>query len=248
MSPNGVKDPSAASGSNANKAYLLQMEFSLYEVDLAMDKLGEDAPIDELVDFISATHIAEETEKDAVWTNHCHEEKNEDSDVSGGLNTIKEILLQMNFSLDEVNSAIAKLGVDTPIERLVNYIIDSGRAEESKNDVCADYCNEERNEENMDNEQQLLQMGFSEQQVSAAFMINGLDKSLPELVESIISAQATSFNKNSSRSSSLILSEPAHKPRLFGGPKGMNIGLKDKGKMKMIIEEDEEEEEDDDDD
>lgn len=38
---------------------------------------GHDAPIDELVDFIVASHIAEETEKDVVWTNHCHEEKNE---------------------------------------------------------------------------------------------------------------------------------------------------------------------------
>lgn len=39
--------------------------------------LGEDAPIDELEDFIAATHIADEIESDVVWTNNCHDEKKE---------------------------------------------------------------------------------------------------------------------------------------------------------------------------
>ncbi|XP_074325111.1 uncharacterized protein LOC141724726 [Apium graveolens] len=176
MSSNPVKDAGAPSGSNANKASLLKMEFSLDEVNYAIDILGEDAAVDELVDFIAATHIAEETEKDGVCTNHCHEEKNEvgnASDVlSGSLIAKKEILVEMNFSLDEINLAMEMLGnnvlccdalleillvvfkypcrhlgENTPVEKLVNYIIDFVRAEESEQDgVCSDHCNGESTE------------------------------------------------------------------------------------------------------
>lgn len=38
-------------------------------------------------------------------------------------------------------------GENTPTDKLVDYIIGSGRAEEiEKDDICADNCNEQKNE------------------------------------------------------------------------------------------------------
>ncbi|KAH7510471.1 hypothetical protein FEM48_ZijujUnG0127600 [Ziziphus jujuba var. spinosa] len=70
------EEPEIASEINDGKrASLLMMNFSVNEVEFAIDKLGEDAPIDESVDFIVAAQIAETVEKDTDDTSCNDEEK-----------------------------------------------------------------------------------------------------------------------------------------------------------------------------
>ncbi|KAL8105511.1 putative inactive DNA (cytosine-5)-methyltransferase DRM3 [Apium graveolens] len=162
MSPYQKKDPDDPNGSSASKEFLLQMNFSSNEVDFALEKLGENAPIDELVDFIAASQIAGEETKEVVSANHSAEERKED---------------------------------------------------------CPS------NQESKDKRHQLLEMGFSDQEISAAIEINGSDKSLAELTETIVSGQAASRNKNSSRLPSEIWSNPVQKPRLFGGQEATSSSM-----------------------
>ncbi|KAH7513530.1 hypothetical protein FEM48_Zijuj12G0210100 [Ziziphus jujuba var. spinosa] len=62
---------------DGKRASLLMMNFSVNEVEFSIDKLSEDAPVDELVDFIVAAQIAERFEKDTDDTSRNDEEKNE---------------------------------------------------------------------------------------------------------------------------------------------------------------------------
>ncbi|KAB1213788.1 hypothetical protein CJ030_MR5G021920 [Morella rubra] len=58
------------------RASLLMMKFSVNEVEFAIDKLGEDAPINEIVDFITATQIAQELDEDMDDKTHDDEVRN----------------------------------------------------------------------------------------------------------------------------------------------------------------------------
>ncbi|KAH7533366.1 hypothetical protein FEM48_Zijuj04G0123200 [Ziziphus jujuba var. spinosa] len=62
---------------DGKRASLLMMNFSVNEVEFSIDKLSEDAPVDELVDFIVAAQMAERFEKDTDDTSRNDEEKNE---------------------------------------------------------------------------------------------------------------------------------------------------------------------------
>lgn len=64
------EEPDADSIVSEKKASLLAMNFSKNEVEFAMDKLGVDSPISELVDFIFAARIADNYAKGANNPSH----------------------------------------------------------------------------------------------------------------------------------------------------------------------------------
>ncbi|PON93098.1 SAM-dependent methyltransferase DRM, partial [Trema orientale] len=114
--PYGVDDEKRAS--------LLTMNFSLDEVNFAIDKLGQDTPIDELVDFIVAAQIAEKFEEDKDGTVQNGEEKNEEiiNETLFGTMDKTLYLLEMGFSESQVSWAIEKFGPGVPISELADSI------------------------------------------------------------------------------------------------------------------------------
>ncbi|KAF5950777.1 hypothetical protein HYC85_012770 [Camellia sinensis] len=104
------------------RASLLMMNFSLDEVNFAMDKLGEDAPISELVDFIFAAQIAENQVHDNP--NHGNGERNKESTTESLFGTMDKTLrlLELGFSENQISAAIEKYGTEVPITELADAI------------------------------------------------------------------------------------------------------------------------------
>ncbi|KAK9672085.1 hypothetical protein RND81_12G075400 [Saponaria officinalis] len=106
-----------------NRGSLLMMNFPITKIDFAISKLGKGAPIDELVDFITAAEIAEsENCDDSPLDDHV--QKNEDISTEALFGTMDKTLqlLQMGFNEQEVSLAIEKLGSEVPITELANSI------------------------------------------------------------------------------------------------------------------------------
>ncbi|KAJ4721931.1 DNA (Cytosine-5)-methyltransferase DRM2-like protein [Melia azedarach] len=124
VQPKEEPDIMNESDNDAKRASLLTMKFTVNEVDFALDKLGKDAPIDELVDFIIAAQIAENFEKETDNTPHYDGGTLEDSsdETLFGTMDITLHLLEMGFSEYEVSLAIEKFGSDAPISELADKI------------------------------------------------------------------------------------------------------------------------------
>ncbi|XP_031256341.1 probable inactive DNA (cytosine-5)-methyltransferase DRM3 [Pistacia vera] len=116
--------PDIDEDNDEKRASLLKMDFPLNLVDFALDKLGEAAPINELVDFIIAAQIAENIEKETDDMPHEDEGKNEDVNNETLFGTMDKTLhlLEMGFSENEVSLAIEKFGSDVPISELAESI------------------------------------------------------------------------------------------------------------------------------
>ncbi|XP_027330477.1 probable inactive DNA (cytosine-5)-methyltransferase DRM3 isoform X2 [Abrus precatorius] len=114
---------------------LLMMNFSVEEVDLAFQKLGVEASVPELVDFIIAAQIAKKMKKepdDVI----CYDRGNEASNEKlFGIMAKTLQLFEMGFSENEVSSAIDKLGPEAPISELANFIF----AEQNGIDYVMEY-------------------------------------------------------------------------------------------------------------
>ncbi|KAJ4968316.1 hypothetical protein NE237_015017 [Protea cynaroides] len=134
-SSDGVSSPEFAANNNHieelnfsaefnedKRASLLTMNFSVDEVDFAIHRLGESAPINEFVDFIVASQIAESAEKDR--NGHCNEGKDEETTTEALFGTMDKTLrlLEMGFSEHEISSAIERLSSDVPICKLADSI------------------------------------------------------------------------------------------------------------------------------
>ncbi|KAF8401257.1 hypothetical protein HHK36_012189 [Tetracentron sinense] len=106
------------------RASLLMMNFSVDEVEFAIDKLGEDALVHELVDLIIAAQTAESSDKDMNDPVHGDEVKNEEISTEALFGTMEKTLrlLEMGFSDHEISSAIEKFGSEVPISELADSI------------------------------------------------------------------------------------------------------------------------------
>ncbi|XP_052203885.1 probable inactive DNA (cytosine-5)-methyltransferase DRM3 isoform X3 [Diospyros lotus] len=104
-----------------SRTSLIRMNFSLEEINFAIDKLGEDAPISELVDFIFAAQIAKDQGPD---TRHADEERNEETCTESLFGTMDKTLhlLKVGFSENQISAAIEKCGTDAPISELADSI------------------------------------------------------------------------------------------------------------------------------
>lgn len=98
------------------KTSLLRMNFSEQEVDSAVDRLGEDAPVDDLVEFIVASQVAKTADANA---------KTEDSATEILFCTMDVTLqlLEMGFSESEISSAIDRYGAEIPVEEIADSIL-----------------------------------------------------------------------------------------------------------------------------
>ncbi|GMH29149.1 hypothetical protein Nepgr_030992 [Nepenthes gracilis] len=109
-------------------------------------------------------------------------------------------LLRMNFSVNEVDFAIGKLGVGAPIDELVDFIIAAQMAESDaeSQDHGHEENNTDRNTETlfgtMNMTLRLLEMGFSEHEVSLAIEKFGSEIPIAELADWICRGQLGDSN------------------------------------------------------
>ncbi|XP_076914286.1 putative inactive DNA (cytosine-5)-methyltransferase DRM3 [Bidens hawaiensis] len=112
--------PTTISLKEDKMASLLMMDFTVEEVEFAMNKLGEDAPVNELVDFIFAAQMAATEDPTKI-----HETRNEDTNTETLFGTMDKTLrlLEIGFSEQEISAAIEKYGPDAPISELADSIV-----------------------------------------------------------------------------------------------------------------------------
>ncbi|XP_010270895.1 PREDICTED: DNA (cytosine-5)-methyltransferase DRM2 isoform X2 [Nelumbo nucifera] len=117
--------------SEDKKASLLMMNFSVDEVQFAIDRLGEGAPMNELVDFIIAAQVAGGSGRDTGDPTSGHDGNNEEITTEALFGTMDKTLrlLEMGFSEHEISSAIEKFGSDIPIWELADSIFANQIAE-----------------------------------------------------------------------------------------------------------------------
>ncbi|KAI3874979.1 hypothetical protein MKW98_019552 [Papaver atlanticum] len=98
------------------RGYLLAMNFSVNEVDSAIERLGEDAPVNELVDYIVAAQIAGKNEDAAAKATESLFAPTTDRTVG--------LLLEMGFTEEEIAYAIDKFGGgdDISVQELADSI------------------------------------------------------------------------------------------------------------------------------
>ncbi|RZC63947.1 hypothetical protein C5167_025717 [Papaver somniferum] len=84
------------------RAYLLAMKFSVNEVDSAVERLGKDAPVNELVDYIVAAQISGKNEDAAAAAT--------ESSFAPTMDRTVGLLLEMGFTEEEIAYAIEKFG------------------------------------------------------------------------------------------------------------------------------------------
>ncbi|CAN1789432.1 Probable inactive DNA (cytosine-5)-methyltransferase DRM3 [Linum perenne] len=103
---------------------LLGMNFTLTEVEFAINKLGDNASIGELVDFISAVQMAQHVDEgtDDKPQNIFPEYKDDNDETLFGTMEKTLQLLDMGFSENEISSAIEKFGSEVPVLELANCI------------------------------------------------------------------------------------------------------------------------------
>ncbi|KAK1385523.1 putative inactive DNA (Cytosine-5)-methyltransferase DRM3 [Heracleum sosnowskyi] len=120
------EEPDISSGvKDEKKATLLMMNFSEDEVDYAINKLGEDALISDIIDFISAAQIAESSEKNVRIANCCDDEKNVDASTESLFGTLNNTLrlLEMGFSEKDISAAIDMCGSKATVAELADSIV-----------------------------------------------------------------------------------------------------------------------------
>lgn len=117
--------PDVFSGFSEKKTSLLRMRFSVHEVESAMKKLGKDAAVADLVDFILAAQMADNRERGATSPVLIDLEKDQVLSTEALFGTMEKTLklLEIGFSEQEVSIAIEKYGSDLPVSELAASIV-----------------------------------------------------------------------------------------------------------------------------
>ncbi|KAG9459874.1 hypothetical protein H6P81_004382 [Aristolochia fimbriata] len=117
-------DETAEISSDRRKS-LLKMDFSSKEIDLAIGRLGEDAPIEELLDCILAARMGPDSQATDIGSSTHDSTKEEvitNEALFGAMN--KTIcLLEMGFKENEISEAIDKFGAQVPMLKLADFIL-----------------------------------------------------------------------------------------------------------------------------
>ncbi|KDP27982.1 hypothetical protein JCGZ_19062 [Jatropha curcas] len=106
------------------RSSLLKMNFSVEEVDFAMEKLGVHAPVDEIVDFITAAQVAANFDKETEEKLDNEPEIIKEISNEALFGTMEKTLrlLEMGFSENEISLAIERFGAEVPVLELANSI------------------------------------------------------------------------------------------------------------------------------
>lgn len=131
------------------RALLLKMSFSLDEIGFAINKLGEDAPINELVDIIFARRIAKKCDGDAADVPiHIGDETKKDCDPETLFGTMEKTLklIEMGFSENEISVVIERLGSEVSLqvlaEAIFSYQNTGGLVQDFPSHIKVEECSE----------------------------------------------------------------------------------------------------------
>ncbi|CAH2053473.1 unnamed protein product [Thlaspi arvense] len=130
-------EPDIEYEADGKRMMLLTMDFPENLVDLALDRLGANAAIDEMVDFISAAQLAEKYEEESEESLDGSGNNEEDEAVvqiaARGPQVSNEVLfetmdktlhlLEMGFSNNEISMAIEKIGTVGKLSDLAESIV-----------------------------------------------------------------------------------------------------------------------------
>lgn len=107
------------------RASLQMMRFSAKDIDFAFSRLGENATVDEMVDFIVAAQITEKFRKDTTDRTNNNEDNIEESNEEKLFRIMDKTLrlLEMGFSENEVSSAFERFGTEVSIDELAESIL-----------------------------------------------------------------------------------------------------------------------------
>ncbi|KAL1548254.1 DNA (cytosine-5-)-methyltransferase, variant 2 [Salvia divinorum] len=107
---------------------LLKMNFSLDEVGFAMQRLGKNAAIGKLMDFIFAARMARKYEKDTYNPIPRNEETEKDciNEVLFGIMEKSLQLLEMGFTENDISGAFERCGSEAPVTLLAESIVTGG--------------------------------------------------------------------------------------------------------------------------
>ncbi|OAY72999.1 DNA (cytosine-5)-methyltransferase DRM2 [Ananas comosus] len=203
-----VKEESFASSSSGHlRSYFISMGFLPTLVDKVIKENGQNDA--ELILDALMTHSAlqkssprsssslggfssPDIEEDGIHVDslpNCKEEPEEHFDTARDK---KSYLLEMNFSQKEIDFAIHQLGENASLAQLADYIvtIQAGGFAEEKEIIGKDEGNsDEKLFGMMDKTLCLLQMGFTEEEVSSAIDNFGPEVSVLELADSIFASR-----------------------------------------------------------
>ncbi|XP_073050398.1 probable inactive DNA (cytosine-5)-methyltransferase DRM3 [Primulina eburnea] len=222
----GVDNEASSSQSNLRTAFV-GMGFTPSLVDKAIKENGEgntDLLLETLFAY-SALHKPESPDSldsffdEDTKNNACSDRAfplKEEPDVCSGYADEKIVsLLKMNFLIEEVRFAMDKLGEDASIGQLMDFIFAARMAKKYEKLARVSVSGDEDSNEECSNEAlfgimektlRLLEIGFSEQEISIAFEKCGSNASLQELTDSIFGVQLSGSCPNSDKYSSTSLS------------------------------------------
>ncbi|XP_078165934.1 putative inactive DNA (cytosine-5)-methyltransferase DRM3 isoform X2 [Carex rostrata] len=127
------------------RSFLLSMNFSGREVDLALQQLGAEAPMEQLVDHIVTAQTTggdfqDENETKPSISGNVSLDEESNADNLYGVVEKTLYLLQMGFTEKEVSFAIENFGAHVPVTELADSILAS-RLTAGTNDVedCKEY-------------------------------------------------------------------------------------------------------------
>ncbi|KAL3617157.1 DNA (cytosine-5-)-methyltransferase [Castilleja foliolosa] len=197
-------DVASSSGSKLRSSFI-GMGFAPSIVDKAIEENGEEnAELLLEALFVHSGHQRLKTEEsfddglsgkssNDLTANH---NVKEEPDAGSSVNDEKKAsLLKMNFSLDEVDFAMDRLGKDAPVGQLMDFVFAARMAKKYENDGSNIFPGDEDCSDDaifgvMQKTLQLFEMGFTENEISAAFEICGSEASPQELADSIFNPDA----------------------------------------------------------
>ncbi|CDO98719.1 unnamed protein product [Coffea canephora] len=119
------EEPDVDSVTSEKKASLVAMSFSKDEVEFAMNELGVDASISDLVDFIFAAQIADNYAKGVNKPTPSDVGKDQQFSTEALFGTMEKtlVLFEMGFSEQQISTAIEKHGSEVPVSELAASIV-----------------------------------------------------------------------------------------------------------------------------
>ncbi|KAK1294249.1 DNA (cytosine-5)-methyltransferase DRM2 [Acorus calamus] len=133
-------------GDSDIRSSLLMMNFPVEKIDMAISQLGENASLNEIIDFIDGGHVtARPGGKQMCDSIHSNQGGDEETEALFGTMDKTLRLLEMGFSQEEISSAIDNFGTEAPIQELADCIfakrIANTFAEENKDELVSESNN-----------------------------------------------------------------------------------------------------------
>ncbi|VVA97971.1 unnamed protein product [Arabis nemorensis] len=203
--PQQIGDNAASSSGSHVKSFLIDMGFCSTLVQKAIDENGED-DLDLLLEILTKSTLTEHPEPSF----HGLMEPKPEPDIEYEVDGRRMTLLTMKFPENLVDFALDTLGKDTPIDEMVDFIVAAQLAEkyaeESEDSLDDTGMNEEDEDvvpvaakgpevpnevlfETMDKTLHLLEMGFSNNEISMAIEKIGTEGQIADLAESIVTGE-----------------------------------------------------------